>query len=345
MLYNPNAMKKNIIFLSFFTLFFICGIFYPIVNLLSKDKTKDLQNLVLEKIRAVLKQTIPHLNKAIQDSDDISLLSNIESMASALNVTSCFILDENSKVLIHNNTTEWNTEKDAEIYKKAIAQKEKLVQKMPDDNLFLISEPMLNNYTLMCLVSVQESKEYAKYWQIKYYSIATAVTILIIIIIYFLSKLLILSPFNRIKRSLQNNQENEKDIKYNEITNIFTAERNKISKKIKTLEENNKSFTKIIEHLCEPSIKDSLAFILLNSSNEIIYSYDSTRKILKEDNIPKNNSHIIETVKDPNIANIVIKANEESNKEILKSLENYKISVTSLSKNNEIAGTIIKITR
>jgi hypothetical protein len=343
MLYNPTAMKKNIIFLSFFTLFFICGLFYPIVNLLSKDKAKDLQNLVLEKTRSALKQTIPHLNKAIQDSDDISLLFNIEPLASTPNVTSCFILDENSKVFIHNNITEWNTEKHAEIYKEAIAQKGKLVQKMPDGNFFLLSEPMLNNYTLMCIVSVEESKEYAKYWQIKYYSIAAAVTILIIVIVYFLSKLLILSPFNRIKSSLQNNQENEKDVKYNEITGIFTAERNKISKQIKTLEENNKSLTKIIEHLCEPSIKDSLAFIILNSSNEVIYSYDPTRKILKEGNITKSNNHIIESVKDPNIVSIVIKANEEPNTEILKSLENYKISVISISENNEIAETIIKI--
>jgi hypothetical protein len=337
-------MKKNIIFLSFFTLFFICGLFYPIVNLLSKDKEKDLQNLVLEKTQSALKQTIPHLNKAIRDSDDISLLSNIESLASVTNVTSCFILDENSKVLIHNNTTEWNTEKHAEIYKEAIAQKEELVQKMPDNNFFLLSEPILNNYTLMCIVCVQESKEYGKYWKIKYYSIASAVIILIIIIIYFLSKLLILSPFNRIKSSLQNKQENENGTKHNEIIDIFTTERDKILKQIEALEENNESFTKIIEHLCEISIKNSLAFILLNSSNEIIYSYDSTGEIIK-DNITKNNCHIITSLKDPNIVNIVIKANEEPNKEILKFSGNYKISIISLSKNNKIAGTIIKIAK
>jgi hypothetical protein len=334
-------MKKNVIFLSFFTLFFICGLFYPIVNLLSKDKAKDLQSLVLEKTQSALRATIPHLNKAIQDSDDISLLSNIESLASAPNITSCFILDENNKVIIHNNTTEWNTEKHAKIYKKAVTQKEELVQKMLDDNFFLLSEPILNDCTLMCIVSVQKNKEIVKYWQIKYYSIASAVTILIIIIIYFLSKLLILSPFNRIKRSLQNKQEN--DAKYNEITDIFKTERDKISKQIEKLEENNESFIKIIEYLYATSIKDSLALILLNSSNEIIYSYDSTGKIIKN-NITKNNNHIIEAIKDPNIVNIVIKANEDPDKKISKALENYKISVISINKDNKIAGTVIKIT-
>jgi hypothetical protein len=48
-------MKKNIIFLSFFTLLFICGIFYPIVNLLSKDKAKDLQSLILQKAQHRIK--------------------------------------------------------------------------------------------------------------------------------------------------------------------------------------------------------------------------------------------------------------------------------------------------
>jgi hypothetical protein len=334
-------MKKNIIFLSFFTLFFICGFFYPIVNLLSKDKAKDLQSLVLEKTQATLRATIPHLNKAIQDSDDISLFSDIESLANTPNITSCFILDKNSKVLIHNSTTEWNTEKHAKVYKKAVTQKEELVQKMSDDNFFLLSEPILNDYTLMCIVCVQKSKEIAKYWQIKYYSIALAVTILISTTIYFLSKLFILSPFKRIKRSLQNKQEN--NTKYNEITDIFMTERDKISKQVEKFEENSKSFIKIIEYLYTTLIKDSLAFILLNSSNEIIYSYDSTEKIIKN-NIKKNNNHIIEAIKDPSIANIVIKANEDPNKKISKSLENYKVSVISINKNNKIAGTIIEIT-
>ncbi|MDR3306213.1 MAG: hypothetical protein LBS61_00820 [Endomicrobium sp.] len=336
-------MKKNIIFLSFFTLLFICGIFYPIVNLLSKDKAKDLQNLILEKTQTALTAAIPHLNKAIQNSDDISLISNIEYLANASNVTSCFILDKNSRVIIHNNTNEWNTEKHAQIYNEAVTQKKEIVQKMPDDNFFLLSEPISNNYTLLCIVSVQKSKEIAKYWQIKYYSIASAVTTLIIIILCFLSKLLILSPFNRIKNSLENKSENAKDEKYNEITDIFTTERDKISKKIEKLEEDNESLIKIIEYSYATSINDSLAFIILTSSSEVAYCRDSTGKIIKN-NLAKNKRHILEAVKDPNIVKLAIKANETPGTKVIRSSGSYKISAVSINKDSKIVGTVIKIT-
>ncbi|MDR1086759.1 MAG: hypothetical protein LBL16_00665 [Endomicrobium sp.] len=196
-------MKKNIIFLSFFTLLFICGIFYPIVNLLSKDKAKDLQSLILQKAQTELKITVPHLNKSIQNSDDINLLSNIELLANFPNIVSCFILDRDRKVIIHNNTNEWNTEKHSSIYDKAVIQRKELIEEMSNNNFFLLSEPLGNDHTLIAIVSVKKSKELAKYWQIKYYSIASSVTIMITFILYFLSRFLILSPFNRIKKVLK----------------------------------------------------------------------------------------------------------------------------------------------
>jgi hypothetical protein len=336
-------VKKNIIFLSFFTLLFICGIFYPIVNLLSKDKEKDLQNLTLGKAQATLKTTIPYLNKAIQNSDDISLLSNIESLTKSANIMSCFILDKNSKVIIHNNTNEWNTEKNADIYNKAVMQRKELVQEMHDNNFLLLSEPVANDYTLICVVSIQKIKELVKYWQIKYCSIASGLTMLIIIIIYLLSKLLILSPFNRIKKSLENNTGTIKNEKYNEITDIFTTEREKISKRIEKLEEDNESLIKIIEYSHAASIKDSLAFIILNSSNEVVYSHDSTGKVIKN-TLMKNKQHLLEAVKDPNIVKVIIKANENPGSKITGTSGSYKISAVSINKDGKIIGSIVKIT-
>jgi DNA-binding transcriptional MerR regulator len=336
-------MKKNIIFLSFFSFIFICGIFYPIVNLLSKDKAKNLQNLTLEKAQTALITTIPYLNKAIQNSDDISLLSNTELLANVPNVASCFILDKNSKVIIHNNINEWNTEKHTNIYNEAVIRRKELIQEMPDDNFFLLSEPVSNDYSLMCIVSVQKSKEIAKYWQIKYYSIASAIAMLIIIIFYFFSKLLILFPFNRIKKILENKSGNAINEKYNEITDIFTTERDKISKKIEKLEEDNESLIKIIEHYHAASIKDNLAFILLSSSNDVVYSHDSTGKIIKT-NLTKNKQHILEAVKDPNIVKVIIKANETPGNKVIGSSGSYKISAVSINKDNKVVGTIVKIT-
>ncbi|MDR1086758.1 MAG: hypothetical protein LBL16_00660 [Endomicrobium sp.] len=99
----------------------------------------------------------------------------------------------------------------------------------------------------------------------------------------------------------------------------------------------------IIEYAYETSIKDSLAFILLNSSNEILYYYDSTGKIVKH-RINKNRQHILEAVKDPDIVKIVITANERPGNSVTGEFKKYKTSAISINKGNKIIATILKIT-
>jgi hypothetical protein len=68
-------LKALTCFITFITLFLSNS------KLLSKDKAKNLQNLTLEKDQTALIRTIPYLNKTIQNSDNISLISNIGSLA------------------------------------------------------------------------------------------------------------------------------------------------------------------------------------------------------------------------------------------------------------------------
>ncbi|MDR0800375.1 MAG: hypothetical protein LBN01_02440 [Endomicrobium sp.] len=132
-------MKKNIIFLSFLSLIVICGVFYPLIEFLSKDKAKDLEIMAVEKAKSALKVIVPSLNKALENSDDINLLINIESVAKIENITTCFILDKNGKVTIHNNVSEWNTERTSGIYNKAIKQKTEFLQQTSDKDFLLFS--------------------------------------------------------------------------------------------------------------------------------------------------------------------------------------------------------------
>ncbi|MDR3256853.1 MAG: hypothetical protein LBT18_04345 [Endomicrobium sp.] len=335
-------MKKNIVFLLFFSLIIICGILYPLTEFLSKDKAKDLETLIVEKAKSAVKVIVPSFNKALESSDDISLLINAESVSKIENITACFVLNKNSRVIIHNNTSEWNTEKNSKIYNKALEQRTELLQQTPDKNLLLFSEPLMDDCTLFCTFSIQKAKETAKYWKIKYYAITSSVALFIIVIFYFLSKLLILLPFNRIKKTLE--QTPAEDIKkggYNEITDIFVTEKEKLIKKIETLKENRESLSKIIEYSQETAIKNSLAFIILNSLNEIVYAYDNTGKILKKDF--EKNVHILEISKNPNLVKIVAEANENPGKEINDSLNNYTITAISINADDKIVGTIIKI--
>jgi hypothetical protein len=327
-------MKKNIIFLSFFSLVIICGIFYPIIEFLSKDKAKDLEIITVKKAKSALKVIVPSFNKALENSDNIGLLINIESIAKIENITTCFILDKNGKVIVHNNMGERNAEGASGIYNRAIKQKTQSLQRTPNKDFLLFSEPLINDCTLFCIFSAKKAKETSRNWKIKYYTAASSAALFIVVILYFLSKLFILSPFNKIKKSLENN-------KSDKITDIFMAEKVKITKKIEVLEEDKKSLSKIIEYSQGTSIKDSSAFIILNSLSRVVYAYDNTGNILKKDF--EKGGHILEISENPNLVKIVSKANENHGKEVNESFESYMVSAVSISADGKTAGTIIKI--
>jgi hypothetical protein len=336
-------MKKNIIFLSFFSLIIICGILYPLTEFLSKDKAKDLEIIAVEKAKSVLKVIVPSFNKALENSDDINLLINIESIAKTENIITCFILDKSGKVIIHNNISEWNTERTNRFYNRAIEQEAKSLQQTSNKDFLLLSEPLIDDCTLFCVFSVKKANETSRNWKIKYYTAASSTALFIVIILYFLSKLFILLPFNRIKKSLESDKssENIKENKYDEITNVFIAEKEKITKKIEILEEDRESLSKIIEFSYESSIKDGSAFIILNSLSRVVHAYDNTGAILKRDF--EKGKHILEISENPNLVKIISKANKNPGKEINESFGNCAITAISISYDGKIAGTIIKI--
>jgi hypothetical protein len=336
-------MKKNIVFLSFFSLIIICGIFYPLIEFLSKDKAKDLEVMAVEKAKSALKVIVPSFNKALENSDDINLLINIESVAKIENITTCFILDKNGKVLIHNNMSEGNTERTSRIYNRTIEQKAQSLQQTSNKDFLLFSEPLASDYTLFCIFSVKKAKETLRNWKIKYYTAALSTALSIVVILYFLSKLFILLPFNRIKKSLENGKssKNIKENKCDEIADVFVAEKEKITEKIEILEEDRESLSKIIEYSQESSIKDSSAFIILNSLSKVVYAYDNTGTILKKDF--EKGKHILEISENPNLIKIISKANENLGEKINESFENYAITAVSISSDSKIVGTIIKI--
>lgn len=249
-------------------------------------------------------------------------------------------MDKNGKVIIHNNTSEWNTEINSEIYNKAIKQRTEFLQQTANKNILLFSQPLINDCTLFCMFSIQKARENAKYWNIKYYTVFSFSALIIVILLHFLLKLLILKPFNRIKKALEHKLlEDIKKGKYNEITDIFVSEREKMAKKIEMLEEDRESLNKIIEYLQKNFSKDSLMFIILNSLNKVIYAHDKTGNILKK-NIEKG-KHIFEISDNSNLINITVKANENPGKEITESFENYTTTAVSINTSDKLAGTII----
>ena len=334
-------MKKNVIALSFIVFIIICGIFYGLTELLSRYKAADLENTVTEKVKIAARTALPSINKSIENSDDIGLLINIETLAKTENINSCFILDRDNKVIIHNNTDEWNKERKGENYDRAVNYNGELLQITPDPDHLLFSAPLAKDYTLFCIISTQNASQTARYWKIKYFTVAGAAAVIITLLLYMFTKLLILFPFNRTKKALeQSSAENIKQGKYDEITDIFLKENEKAGQLLKSLEADKESLSKIIEHYAGGSAAELSLFMILDCVNNIIYSSDKTGKILKPEF--SKGANILEAASNAGILKIVEKANEEPQTEIEAELSGLNIKAVSIGEKNKLYGTIIK---
>jgi hypothetical protein len=333
-------MKKNVVALCFILFAALCASFYFFTDALTKYKYEDLENMIIEKTRAAVNASLINVNKSIENSDDISLLSSIDNLARLENVNSCFILDRDNKIIIHNNTNDWNQTRKSAEYDRAVNYDGWLVQTTPDDDHLLFSQPLAKDYTLFCIISIEKARQAAKNWQIRYYATAAVTAFAITFVVYIFAKLFILFPFNRTKRRLENaNADNIKNEKYDEISDLVLSERKKYGEKISALEENCRNLAALVKRFLSDYKSDFEAAIALNESNDIIFAYDNTKEILKDGFAPGNN--IIEVLLNPDLLKIISKASETPNEEITAADGKIKINVTAVFDGEEMAGTVL----
>lgn len=335
-------MKKNIILLNFVFLLVMGAVFYLSAYQLSKLKASDLEHLAIEKARSAVKVSVPSINRAIQNSDDISVLTNVESISKLENVASAFILDGNNTVIIHNNTNEWNSKREGEIYDRALKYKGELLQLSYDKDHILFSVPVDKGYVLCCIFSTRKASEKAGYWKIKYFTVAAVTGAALIIILYFLSKLFIVLPFQRTKRKIEKGAfEASKEEKYDEIADMFATENEKARQKIKALQQDKDNLTKIIEYYLGRQLRNYKLLIILDSSNGIVYSHDDTGKFLKKDF--SENSNILEAALLPEIIDMVSESYEIPGTEVSGFIGEDTVTALALGEKDKIFATIIKI--
>lgn len=334
-------MKKNVFALSFFTFLVIAAFFYLFSELLSRYKAEDLEKLSVEKTRAAVNVSIPSINKAIESSDDIAMLVNIETLSRLENISSCFILNRNNNVIIHNNPAEWNSERKSPAYDRAVNYDAQLVQQTPDPDHLLFSAPIANDYTLCCIVSIQKAKENAKNWKIRYYTIAATSAFAISFLVYFMAKLLIVLPFRKTKKALEEaSADSIKNGKYNEITDLFLKENEKNSQIIKALEENKTDLLAIVRHLAVSYTSGLKAFIILDSDDNIVYAFDSSGKILKEGF--KSGQNIVEAASMPELVKAVSEMKDKQ-REISETLGEMSLKINPVINEDKILAATIKI--
>ncbi|AKL97819.1 hypothetical protein [Endomicrobium proavitum] len=333
-------MKKNIFALTFFTFAATAGLFFLLSNVLIKFETADARALSDEKIKNAIYKVLPQINKNLENSDDIALIYNMETLKKTKSVAAVFILDKNNNVIIHNIADEIHTLKTGAPYDAARDSKDVLFQRnLPQSGETLLSVPLAKENTLICVLT---DKDIAKTLKIRYYTIGSAAALLIAVILYLLAKLFVLLPFNRTKKALEKQSAQDiKDGKYDEITDIFVTENEKYNRQITALENNNENLSEIIEYYFSLSGSKHLAFIILNSANNIVYAYDSTQEFLKKDFT--KDSNILEAVAAPEILKLVNMAHGKPGYEVIDNILNHKVAVVSIGNKESISGTIIKV--
>lgn len=335
-------MKKNIILLNIVFFIILAGVFYLLTYQLSIYKAKDLENLTIEKARSAVNVSIASINRAIQNSDDISLLMNIESISKLENVSSAFILDRDNTVIIHNNTDEWNSKRNGDIYDRAVNYDGELLQISYDKDHILFSAPLAKDYTLCCIFSTQKASENARYWKIKYFTVTAVAAVILIFILYFLSKFFIVLPFNRTKRKIEKGvMDSTKDGKYDEIADMFATENEKSLQKIKALHNDKKNLTRIIEYYLGKSSESYQLLIILDSSNNVVYAYDKTEKFLKKDFA--EDSNILEATINPGILTLVSKSLEVPGTEVSDFIDEHAVTALALGEKESIFAVILKV--
>jgi len=186
--------------------------------------------------------------------------------------------------------------------------------------------------------------DFTRTLKIRYYTVGAAAAVLIALIVYLLAKLFVLFPFNRTKKALE--KQSAADIKkgkYDEITDIFVTENEKSGRQIAALESDNKNLSAIIEYYFGLSGGEHLAFIILNSANNIVSAYDGTGEFLKKDFAKGTN--ILEAVLAPELLKLVDISNGKPGYEVTDSVLNRTVTVVSIGDKGSVSGTIIKVTK
>jgi hypothetical protein len=138
-----------------------------------------------------------------------------------------------------------------------------------------------------------------------------------------------------------NEIEEEKNNKYTELTNLFLKENEKKSKLISSLELTKQNLNELLKYCLYEytSIKNTAVYIVLNSSNNIIFAADKTGTILKDKNVSELN--IADAVLIPEIAAYANEAAETPNTNIEFATSMLNISFYCISVKGNIIGTII----
>ncbi len=337
-------MKRNIIILSILFFLISATVLYFFVDIIYQERLGYQVNSVKQNIVSSIELTAPEIKTAFSKSDDISLLYSIEKISKINNVIETFIIDKNLNIVIHNDSLKWNKKYDDDFYKKVVSLPDVSVQNI--DLQTLVYSLPLNETSVLCVkFSLKSAYKSIESLKIKLFIYCFIISLLFLFIIFYLSKLLFLYPFNKTKKYLSMNNISDKTI-YSDIVNMalscnkdqdFSIDKGIDNSLPNLLDTVFKSYV---------SLSDEI-FIILDNKAKLVYCVDENNIILENKKI---GLHIVELTKDSNLIKNISNILENPKDVINTDIGTYKINITPLKDDSDnfigiiITGNSIKDT-
>ena len=246
--------------------------------------------------------------------------------------------------MIHNDSLKWNKKYDDDFYKKVVSLPDVSVQNI--DLQTLVYSLPLNETSVLCVkFSLKSAYKSIESLKIKLFIYCFIISLLFLFIIFYLSKLLFLYPFNKTKKYLSMNNISDKTI-YSDIVNMalscnkdqdFSIDKGIDNSLPNLLDTVFKSYV---------SLSDEI-FIILDNKAKLVYCVDENNIILENKKI---GLHIVELTKDSNLIKNISNILENPKDVINTDIGTYKINITPLKDDSDnfigiiITGNSIKDT-
>ena len=328
-------MKRNIIILSVLSFLVSGTLFYFFVEVLYKERlsiqTKSTQENVVSSIELIS----PEIKTSLSKLDDLSLLHFVEKLSKIKSVQESFIIDSNLNILFHNNSEQWNKKYDQDFYRELIKTQEMVVRNV-DKYTLVYSLPLTETSFLCVKFSLESIYKSVTMWKIKLYVYGFIVSLLLVFIINFLSKLLFLYPFNTAKKYLSLNKTDKKTIYYDIVKMALSYNNNTDN----DTESNTLKLKSFMNELCKSYLSYSdEVFVILDNNAKLIYCSDDNNVVLDEKTIGE---HIVKLTRNSEILKSVSALLEKPTDVINIDISSYKINITPVKdEQNNFVGIII----
>lgn len=353
MLNIKNISFKLIIFtISLISIIIIYSAYFRIIPAQEKNLYNDLYNRVI----TTAQLSKPLINKALELNDDLLLLAQIQTIVELDDILNAYIINDKKKVLIHNNTTEWDKIYNNTYTQKAIQSNKNAIQRIDNTSSLLFSSKINPSLTLCIELSTQKLQiTLSNIKKSINYNLIMLLVIIIIFIVIFV-RLQINKKFNLFNNILESvikgnggiiniktkDEFGKLAILLNEIITQKSEIQNNAQTNIKQTKEN--SFY-IIQTMIDKYIQK--AILVFDEENKLMVISEEFNKnklsldATLQDGSLRRGSHLLEIKQLEYIFDTIKQSMKTPNNILNAKINNESINVTSIFNNNIHLCTIV----